>query len=78
MNQNSKKPVENEYRSSQMYKTLTGVGIPGADKLAEGLGKAAAGLDAALNSVGPAGRSAAGKIRGAQQHQPAPGKPNGT
>ena len=78
MNQNSKKPVENEYRSSQMYKTLTGVGIPGADKLAEGLGKAAAGLDAALNSVGPAVRSAAENIREAQQHQPAQGNPNGT
>ncbi len=35
MNQNQR-PVEKEYRSSQMYKTLTGAGIPAADKLAEG------------------------------------------
>ncbi len=33
MNQNQR-PVEKEYRSSQMYKTLTGAGIPAADKLA--------------------------------------------
>ena len=59
MDNNGKKPIEKEYLSSQMYKSLTGVGIPAADKLAEGLGKAAAGLDAALNSAVPAVRSAA-------------------
>ena len=60
MNQNQR-PVEKEYRSSQMYKTLTGAGIPAADKLAEGLGKAAAGLDNAISTVGPAVESAARK-----------------
>lgn len=65
MNQN-KKPVENEYRSSQMYKTLTGAGIPAADELAKGLGKAAAVLDQALNTVGPAVRSAAQSVQEAQ------------
>lgn len=52
-----------------MYKTLTGSGIPAADKLAEGLGKAAAGLDQALNTVGPAVMSAAQSVRQAQQNQ---------
>lgn len=66
MNQNNR-PVENEYRSSQMYKTLTGSGIPAADKLAEGLGKAAAGLDNALNTVGPAVKSAAQSVQQAQR-----------
>lgn len=66
MNQNSR-PVEEEYRSSQMYKTLTGSGIPAADKLAQGLGKAAAGLDQAINVVGPAVRSAAESIQKSQQ-----------
>lgn len=68
MNQNNR-PVENEYRSSQMYKTLTGSGIPAAGKLAEGLGKAAAGMDQALNTVGPAVRSAAQSVQEAQRRQ---------
>ena len=58
MNHNGNRPVEEEYRSSQMYKTLTGAGIPAADKLAQGLGKAAAGLDAALNAAAPVVKSA--------------------
>ncbi len=72
MNNNGKRPVENEYRTSQMYKTLSGAGIPGADKLAEGLGKAAAGIDVALNSVGPAIHSAAQGVREAQRYAQAP------
>ena len=56
---NVNRPVEQEYRASQMYRALSGTGLPGADKLAEGLGKAAAGIDAALNTVGPVVRSAA-------------------
>ena len=78
MNQNNR-PVENEYRSSQMYKTLSGANIPGADKLAEGLGKAAAGLDQALNTVGPAVQSAARTVQEevrraqSQQNQPPDG-----
>lgn len=63
---NRNNPVENEYRSSQVYKTLSG--IPAADKLAEGLGKAAAGLDHALNSVGPAVKTAAETYKQAQQN----------
>ncbi len=53
MNTNGGKPVEEEYRSSQLYKTLTGSGIPAADKIAQGLGKAAQGLDSALETVAP-------------------------
>ena len=73
MNQNPKRPVENEYRSSQMYKTLTGSGIPAADKIAEGLGKAAAGLDAAWNAVEPAVKSAAQSVQEALV-DPVPGR----
>lgn len=54
-----------------MYKTLAGSGIPAADKLAEGLGRAAAGIDQALNTVGPAVRSAAESIQEAQRQQEA-------
>ena len=68
MNQNQR-PVEEEYRSSQMYKTLTGSGIPAADRLAEGLGKAAAGIDQAINTVAPAVRSAARSVQEAQQQR---------
>lgn len=68
MNQNQR-PVEKEYRSSHMYKALTNSGIPAADKLAEGLGKAAAGIDQAINAVGPAVKSAAGSV---QNHQRPP------
>lgn len=76
---NVNRPVEQEYRASQIYKTLNGAGLPGADKLAEGLGKAAAGIDAALNSVGPAVRSAAQSYRsGGSGPAPGPGQPGGT
>lgn len=60
MNQNGnngRRPVENEYRTSQMYRTLNGINLPGADKLAEGLGKAAAGIDAALHTVNTAAQN---------------------
>ncbi len=86
MNNNGKRPVEAEYRSSQVYKTLNG--LPGADKLAEGLGRAAAGIDAALNSVGPVVKSAAQGYRNGRPPQPGahqapsapppPGAPNGS
>lgn len=46
--------LENEYRSSQLYKTLKGSGIPAADQIAQGLGKAAQGLDAALDTASAA------------------------
>lgn len=50
--------MEEEYRSSQMYKKLTGAG---ADKLAESLGRAAAGIDGAISGF------AAG-MKGAARH----------
>ena len=46
MDRYGNKPIEEEYRSSQVYKKLTGAG---AGKLAEGIGRAAAGLDGAIN-----------------------------
>lgn len=49
MNQYGNRPLEEEYRSSQVYKKLSGAGVPVAEKLAEGLGKAAAGIDGAIN-----------------------------
>lgn len=77
---NVNRPVEQEYRASQMYRALSGTGLPGADKLAEGLGKAAAGIDAALNTVGPVVRSAAqGYRNGNTPPMPGPGQqPGGT
>ena len=84
MNQKQNRPVENEYRSSQVYKTLTGTGIPVADKLAQGLGRAAAGIDAALNAAAPVvksaaqgyqtGRNGGGTYRYPSQGQPQPGQ----
>ena len=44
--------LQEELRSSQVYKVLTGSGIPVAGKIAQGLGKAAQGLDQALNLGG--------------------------
>ena len=49
MDKRGNDPLQEELRSSQVYKTLKGSGIPMAGKLAEGLGKAAQGLDQALN-----------------------------
>lgn len=51
-------PLQEELRSSQIYKTLTGSGIPMAGKIAQGLGKAAQGLDQALNLGRNAGHNA--------------------
>ena len=42
------RPLEDEFRSSQVYRTLSGSGSYVADKIAEGLGKAAEGIDSAL------------------------------
>lgn len=54
MKQTGSRPVEEEFRSSQIYKTLKSSGSPVADKIAQGLGKAAEGLDSALGSISPA------------------------
>ena len=75
------RPVENEYRSSQMYRTLNGINLPGADKLAEGLGKAAAGIDAALHTVNAAAQNYQQNSQPPQTQQtyryryPQPGQP---
>ncbi len=61
MNNNGNKPVEEEFRSSQIYKTLTGSGIPVADKIAQGLGKAAQGLDTALGGIAPGAKQNANR-----------------
>ena len=52
MNQKGNDPLWEEVRSSQVYKTLKDVGLPLAGKLADSLGKAAQGLDQAINSPG--------------------------
>ena len=56
MNQKGNDPLWEEVRSSQVYKTLKDVGLPLAGKLADGLGKAAQGLDQAINSPGSSSR----------------------
>lgn len=61
MKNNGNKPIEEELRSSQLYKTLTGSGIPVADKIAQGLGKAAEGIDTALNGFSPTVKRGAGQ-----------------
>ncbi len=78
MNSNEKRPVEDELRSSQLYKTLTGSGSPVADKIAQGLGKAAIGLDTALNEIAPAVKSGVGTVRqAARPVQPVQGQAAG-
>lgn len=82
MTNKNERPVEEELRSSQVYKTLAGSGIPLAGKLAQGLGKAAQGVDSALTGVFPvvkkAARSAVYRQAGWQQPpsgQAQPGQP---
>lgn len=82
MTNKNDRPVEEELRSSQVYKTLAGSGIPLAGKLAQGLDKAAQGVDSALTGVFPvvkkAARSAVYRQAGWQQPpsgQAQPGQP---
>ena len=70
MNQKGNDPLWQEFRSSQVYKTLKDVGVPLAGKLAEGLGKAAQELDQAVNTPK--------KNRPNGPYQPSPGPQNGT
>ncbi len=67
MKQTRNHPVEEEFRSSQIYKTLKSSGIPVADKIAQGLGKAAEGLDSALGSIAPAVKGRTGAPGGFPQ-----------
>ena len=50
MDNKKKNPLEEELRSSQVYKTLTGVGEIVSDRIAEGLEKAAKSVDNAMNN----------------------------
>lgn len=72
MNQHGNKPLEEEYRSSQVYKTLTGAG---AGKLAEGLGRAAAGIDGAINGFAAGMKGGARHPYGNPGAQPRPAPP---
>ncbi len=79
MDNHGSKRVEEEFRSSQIYKTLKGSGIPAADKLAEGLGNAvegiAQGLDSALGGISSGAKRGAGKPGGYYQNY-VQGQPN--
>lgn len=55
--QNGKRPLENEFHSSQLYRILKGSGIPAADKLTRGLDKAAREIDGVIAGVSSAGTS---------------------
>jgi len=66
MNRYGNKPIEEEYRSSQVYRKLTEAG---AARVAEGIGRAAAGLDGAINGF------AAGMKGNASHPYAAPGAP---
>lgn len=72
MNQHGNKPLEEEYRSSQVYKTLTGAG---AGKLAEGLGRAAAGIDGAINGFAAGMKGGTRHPYGNPGAQPRPAPP---
>ena len=67
MNQYGNRPLEEEYRSSQVYRKLTGAG---AGRLAEGLGRAAAGLDGAINGFAAGMKNNGGSPYGGQGAQP--------
>ncbi len=62
MNKNGNRPLEEEFRASQVYKTLTGAG---AGKLADSVGKAVAGIEGAINgfTTGMAGQPGQGPAR---------------
>lgn len=72
MNQYGNRPLEEEYRASQMYRKLTGAG---ADKLAEGLGRAAAGIDGAINGFAAGMKGGARHPYGNPGAQPRPAPP---
>lgn len=61
MNNKTNRNVEEELRSSQLYKILKGSGIPAADAVAQGLNKAAAGIDGAIDEI-------SGSVRQSVQH----------
>ncbi len=68
MEQKGNRPIEEEYRSSQVYKRLTGAG---AGRLAEGIGRAAAELDGVINGFS-SGVKSGGAARPAGGHPYAP------
>ena len=51
MKNQQKGPFEEEFRASQVYQTLSGSGSFVADKIAQGLGKAAEGIDTAISHI---------------------------
>lgn len=51
MDKKTNNRVEEEFRSSHIYKVLKGSGIPAADAVAQGLNKAAAGIDGAVSEI---------------------------
>ena len=78
MDKRGNDPLQEELRSSQVYKTLKGSGIPMAGKLAEGLGKAAQGLDQALNLGRGSGQAQGGHPYQAPPQQSAYRPPQNT
>lgn len=77
MNQKGNDPLWEELRSSHVYKTLKDVGIPLAGKLADGLGKAAQGLNQAVNSPGNSRPNGPYRPSGGQAVGQQPGSPQG-
>ncbi len=60
MDQKGNRPLQEELHSSQVYRTLTGSGIPLAGKIAQGLGKAAQGIDQAIGNFSQPGNQGTG------------------
>lgn len=53
MEQKGTHPIEEELRASKIYRTLKNAGSPVTEALADGLGRAAQGVDSAIGSAAP-------------------------
>lgn len=69
MNNRINKNVEEEFRSSQIYKILKGSGVPAANAVAQGLNKAAAGIDGAINEISGSVKQSAAEQKPRQTDQ---------
>lgn len=76
MKNQQKGPFEKEFHASQVYQTLSGSGSFVADKIAQGLEKAAEGIDTAIDHISASSGNRAGN-RSAAPPQTQATRPNG-
>jgi 5-bromo-4-chloroindolyl phosphate hydrolysis protein len=72
MSERKQNPLEEQFRSSQIYKSIGGADT--ADKIAQGIGKAADTIDTAMNSAANAIRNAAGTPQNNNPNSPNAGR----